>query len=294
MIPIREFGGAGLKVSVLGLGAGQIGDASLAETQVGNLLNAALDLGVILIDTAPSYGLSEERIGRHLKHRRNEYALSTKVGYGVPGEPDWTYDCVRRGIDLALGRLQTDYIDIVHLHSCSVETLREGRAIDALDDARHAGKIRVVAYSGENEALAFALASRRFQGIECSVNLCDQRVLETALPTASERRLGVIAKRPVANAPWRFNERPIGDYAEEYWQRWKTMNLDRAGLTWQELALRFAAYAPGVSSCIVGTANDRHLRQNAGIVAKGPLPEDVVSGIRSAFSRHSQNWLGQV
>src|SRR6185295_18171863 len=84
----REFGTTGLVVSALGFGAGQIGDESMGEVQAGALLNAALDLGITLVDTARGYGLSEERIGTHLAHRRQEFVLSTKVGYSVPGYDD--------------------------------------------------------------------------------------------------------------------------------------------------------------------------------------------------------------
>ncbi|MCK7578814.1 MAG: aldo/keto reductase [Chromatiales bacterium] len=80
----RAFGQTGLEVPVLGFGAMQAGDPRLPEERAARLLNHALDLGLALIDTARSYGSSEERIGRHLARRRDEFVLSTKVGYGVP------------------------------------------------------------------------------------------------------------------------------------------------------------------------------------------------------------------
>ena len=76
----RPFGDTGLTVPVLGFGAGGIGDPALSERDAETLLNSVLDLGVGLIDTARSYGLSEERIGRHLARRRGDFVLSTKVG----------------------------------------------------------------------------------------------------------------------------------------------------------------------------------------------------------------------
>ena len=85
---LRPYGSTGLQVPALGFGAGQIGDASRDEGEVRRLLNTELDLGVTLIDTARGDGLSEERIGRHLAHRRGEFVLSTKVGYGIQGLPD--------------------------------------------------------------------------------------------------------------------------------------------------------------------------------------------------------------
>jgi len=292
-LPRRAFGNTGLEVSILGLGGGQVGNTSLAESVVERLLNQVLDQGVNLIDTARGYGESEARIARYLGRRRQELVLSTKVGYGVAGVTDWTYDAVRLGVDEALVTLKTDWIDIVHLHSCSLEILRRGDVIRALEEARAAGKIRVAAYSGENEALDFAVRSGRFQSVQTSINLFDQRNLKTILPEAQARGLGVIAKRPVANAPWRFETRPYGDYSEEYWYRWQAMRLNPRGLDWQELALRFVAYLPGVHTAIVGTANAAHFAQNARLVARGPLPDDQSAGIQRAFQAHDEDdWVG--
>ena len=276
----------------MGLGGGQVGNSNLPEPVAERLLNQALNLGLNLIDTARGYGQSEARIARYLGRRRQEMVLSTKVGYGVAGVNDWTADAVRLGIDEALQTLQTDWIDIVHLHSCSLEVLKRGDVIMALEDARQAGKVRVAAYSGENEALDFAVASGRFQAVQTSINLADQRNLQNALPQIQSRGLGVIAKRPVANAPWRFETRPYGRYAEEYWYRWQTMRLNPRGLDWQELALRFVAFMPGVHTCIVGTASSEHLLQNAKLLARGPLPADQVDEIRRAFQAHDEDWMG--
>jgi len=290
-IPRRAFGNTGLEVSALGLGGGQVGNSNLPEPVAERLLNQVLDLGLNVVDTARGYGLSETRIAKYLGKRRQQVVLSTKVGYGVAGVPDWTANAVRLGIDEALQKLQTDWIDIVHLHSCSLEVLQRGEVITALDDARQAGKVRVAAYSGENAALDFAVASGRFQAVQTSISLADQRNLASALPQMQARGLGVIAKRPVANAPWRFETRPYGQYAEEYWYRWQTMRLNPRGLDWQELALRFVAFLPGVHTCIVGTANSEHLALNAKLVARGPLPADQVEEIRRAFQAHDEDWL---
>lgn len=290
----RLFGTQGFSVSVLGFGAGEIGKESQSEDLVGTLLNRAVDLGMTLIDTARGYGLSEQRIGRHLAHRRSDVVLSTKVGYGIAGYDDWTYDCVTAGVDQALELMRTDHIDIVHLHSCPLPTLLRGDVIQALHRSREQGKLRVAAYSGENEALAWAIESGHFGGVECSVNLCDQRNLDGAVQAAQARGIGVIAKRAVANAPWRFGTQPHGDYAEEYWLRWKAMNLDLRGLDWQALALRFAAFAPGVSSAIAGTASIEHLTANWAQVDNGPLDEAHVAQLRQSFREHDRNWIGQV
>ena len=292
-IPQRSYGNTDLRFSLLGLGAGQIGDGRTEEAHVERLLNEVLDLGITLIDTARGYGLSEERIGRHLAHRRAEFILSTKVGYGIDGVTDWTYDCVVAGVDRALGLLRTDHLDIVHLHSCPTETLQRGEVIDALDRCVQDGKVRVAAYSGDNEPLDWALVSERFRGLMCSVNMFDQRPLDRVVAPARQRGIGLIAKRPIGNAPWLHADRPVGNYCEPYWERMKAMGLD-FGAEWSDVALRFTAYTEGVTSCIVGGKNIDHVRANAASVARGALAPEVVTVIRRAFAEHDDGWVSHV
>jgi aryl-alcohol dehydrogenase-like predicted oxidoreductase len=294
LFPPRIFGRSGLTVSPLGFGAGRIGGDDFSDVDAGRLLNAAVDHGITLFDSARSYGLSEERIGRHLAHRRSEIVLSTKGGYGAPGVPDWTAPAITAGIEGALGRLRTDRIDIFHLHSCPLETLLRGDVIDALEAAVRAGKIRVAAYSGDGEPLAWAVRSGRFGGVQASVNLCDQRILGEALPEAVAAGVGVIAKRPLANAPWRFSERPRESDVALYWERFVAMGLRAGELPWDELALRFAAFQPGVICVIAGTGSVEHLRRNARLIERGPLPPALSAEIQEAFRRQDRGWGGQV
>ena len=288
------FGNTGLKVSALGFGAGQIGAESQDEVDVSTILNTVLDCGITLIDTARGYGLSEERIGRHLAHRRSEFVLSTKVGYGIAGKQDWTFDCIIAGIDEALTRLRTDVLDIVHLHSCPLDTLNAHAVIEALQRAKSEGKIRVAAYSGENAELAWAVNSGHFGSVECSVNLFDQTSFHAVLPGTDSAGMGVIGKRPLGNAPWRFAERPVGNYCEIYWQRMHALSLDTLGLPWDEFALRFAAYAPGVSSAIAGTASIAHLKHNVEIVGCGALPAEAIAEITRRYREVGATWQGEI
>lgn len=289
---LRAFGRTGLMVSPLGLGAGEIGDARLEDREVEALLRTAIEAGVTLIDSARSYGESEARVGRFVAPVRDQVVLSTKVGYGVEGVPDWTGECVRRGVDQALARMGTDRLEIVHLHSCPLEVLARGEVIAALHEARGAGKIRCAAYSGDNEALVWAAASGQFDALQLSWNVCDQRAAEV-IARAAAAGLGVIAKRPLANAPWRYAERPVGQDADEYWQRWQALGLASA-LAPDELAVRFAAHYPGVSSAIAGTRQVAHLRHNLALVARGPLPEAQVAEIRARFAAVGAAWPAKI
>lgn len=290
----RIFGNTRLSVSILGFGAGHIGSEPMDESMVGSLLNGILDMGVNFIDTARAYGISEQRIGKFIAHRRKEFILSTKVGYDVQWKPDWTFDSVIRGVEEALIRMKTDYIDIVHLHSCSRVILEQGDVIDALEKAKKEGKTRFIAYSGENDALDYAIASGRFDSIQCSVNLFDQRVIGRQLLLAEESGLGVIAKRPIGNAPWRFEIQPTGHYCEPYWLRWKKMKLDPGETGWNELAIRFATFTPGVSTSIAGTSRIEHFRELAKAVLKGPLDKEWQEKIRDAFQANDDQWSGQI
>jgi aryl-alcohol dehydrogenase-like predicted oxidoreductase len=290
----RPLGRTGLQVSALGFGAGPVGDAALSEADAAALLHGVLDAGVNVIDTAPSYGLSEERIGRHLQGRRQEFVLSAKCGYGVPGVEDWTGPCITQGIDLALRRMRTDVIDVMHFHSCPVDVLERPGVVDALTRAVEQGKVRVAAYSGDNHALEHALNKGRFGSVQVSVNLFDQRAIDWGVARARERGVGVIAKRPLGNAPWRFWERPGAHDVALYWDRMRQMALDPHGLDWSELALRFAAFVPGVASCIVGTTRLENLQRNVRALEHGPLAPELVAQIRDAFRRNDHGWDGQI
>jgi len=291
----RPFGHTGLEVPVLGFGALQAGDPRLGEDAAARLLNHALDLGLSLVDTAPSYGLSEQRIGRHIARRRAEFVLSTKVGYGVDGVADWTYDCVVAGVDAARDRLRTDVIDIVHLHSCGIDLLQAGEVSRALEHCAAAGKIRVAAYSGDGPALRYAVMSGAFGGVQASISLCDQQGLG---PLAEARAcgLGTIGKRPLCGQPWRAPAPPEDEVHADYWRRFAelrpALGLDTDD--WESLALRFAAWAPGVDCVIVGGTDPGHLERNASAVAAGPLEPSCQAALRAAYGRVGAQWQGRV
>ena len=293
MIERRVYDDSGLRVSALGLGAGQLGDQRLSDAEAEALLLGALDAGITLLDTAPSYGVSEARIGKYLGARRGEVVLSTKLGYGVPGVPDWTGLCITGGVEQALRVMRTDRIDIAHLHSCPRDVLERGEVISALEAAKAAGKLRAIAYSGENEDLDYALACGRFDGLMASLNPFEQRVADHVLPRLDG--LGFIAKRPVANHPWRFDAQPVGDYCEPYWRRMQAMAwTPPEGMDWGEFALRFTLSIPGVASAIVGTGRLAHLHENIAWAAGGPLDPDVVAAWRAHFRACDAGWTGQV
>lgn len=291
----RSFGKTGLTVPALGFGAGVAGDPSLSERDAEALLHSVLDLGIVLIDTARSYGLAEERIGRHLARRRGEFVLSTKVGYAVPGYEDWTAGCVSAGVDLALTNLRTEVLDVVHLHSCPRAVLVQRGVVEALARAVDSGKVRVAAYSGDGEPLDWAISSGSFGSVQMSVNLVDQQAIDSALPRAIEQGLGVIAKRALANAVWRRGPRPGEDPAiETYRERWNALDFDFGSLPVEEVALRFASNFPGVDTVLVASTNVAHLEENVAAISRGALPDDLLREIRERFHERGAGWPGVI
>ncbi len=275
-----------LEVSAVALGAGHLGgDAS--DREVFDLLDRALELGIDLIDTARSYGSSEARIGRWLEGRRDRVSISTKVGYGVEGHADWTPGCITAGIDRALRTLRTDRIEVVHLHSCPIETLSRGGILEALSEAVRLGKVRVAAYSGDGAALAHALETGVFGALQATVNVLDRANLPV-LAKARARGLGTLAKRPLANAPWRFRACPEAHDLAIYFDRWRALALEIATDP-NELCVRYAAHHPAIASVLVGTRRPSHLQQAIEAVARGPLPCEIVDRLESAYSPH-RDW----
>jgi aryl-alcohol dehydrogenase-like predicted oxidoreductase len=300
------FGRTGLMVAPLGFGAAPIGFLKTDQDRVASMLNFMLDAGANVIDTAAMYEGSEELIGRAVGHRRSEYVLVSKCGTKVPDidAPIWSAELVSKTVDRALKRLRTDHLDVMLLHSCDLETLKKGDALGALVKARDAGKIRHAGYSGDNETVAYAAALPDVAVIETSINIADQRNIDVALPVARQHNVGMIAKRPIANAAWKEPSQQPGmykSYASTYTDRLKQMKLDPkalgfAGETgWPELALRFTLSQPGVHTAIIGTTNPDNARLNLSIAEKGALPADTVEKIRAAFrvADPSGSWTGE-
>ena len=291
----REFGRTGIKVSALGFGGAEIGYEGVPAATVHHLLNAALDAGLTVIDTAECYPGSEELIGRAVGHRRTDYHLFTKCGHKAGFDlPDWDLGLLERSIDRSLRLLRTDHVDLVQLHSCSEELLRRGGVIEVLRKAKEAGKTRFIGYSGDSAAAHYAVECGAFDALQTSVNVADQEAIERTLPLAQQKGLGVIAKRPIANAAWRWAEKPENWYYQAYWERLRALDYDWLKGDPAATALRFILGVPGVGVAIVGTTRPERWRQNAAVVAKGPLPASEYEAIRKRWKEVTRpDWVGQ-
>lgn len=317
---VRTFGTTNLRVSALGWGAAEIGFQNAPDQTVDALLSVALDSGLNVIDTAECYMDSEEKLGRMLGARRQRYLLFTKCGHAPRPRPasllvravrkasrpmtrlvgralpDWNPRLLVQNIERSLRRLRTDWLDLVQLHSCSEEILRRGEVIEVLQRARQAGKTRYIGYSGDGPAAFYAVESGQFDSLQTSVNIADQQALDLTLPLARERGMGVIAKRPIANALWKSVERPEQSSNRAYWERLQELRYDFLKDREQalQIALRFTLSVPGVHTAIVGTIRAEHCSKNAEFAAAGVLDRNQMEAICARWKAIARpDWVGQ-
>src|SRR5579871_3397275 len=210
----RRLGRTDMVVGVLGFGSVGIGMRNIEQHHATDVLNSALDQGLTVIDTAECYEDSELKIGRAISHRRKEFYLSTKVGHSRGWDtPDWdSPEVLAATINESLRRLKTDHLDIVHLHGCPLQELQRGDVIEVLQAARHQGKVRYIGYSGDGTPALFAARSGLFDVLQISINIADQSSITEILPKAQEAKMGVIAKRPLANVAWANINAPSNPY----------------------------------------------------------------------------------
>jgi len=244
--PLRPLGRTGLRVPPLGFGAFKIGRNQGIkypagyelpdDAAVSRLLNGVLDLGCTLIDTAPAYGLSEERIGRAIGHRRGEFVLSTKVGEtfddGV-SRYDFTRDGVEHSLQRSLQRLQTDVLDLVFIHSNGNDrhVLTETDVVAVLHEWRDRGAIRAIGLSGKT-----------VEGARAAMSWADAVMVEYHLDDTSHA--DVIAEAAMQG---------VGVFVKK--------GLASGRLPAAE-AIRFVIGTPGVSSLIVGGLSLDHFAAN--------------------------------
>jgi len=297
----RRLGKTDMDVSVLGFGGAEIGFEGASEETVSTLLNSALDAGLNVIDTAECYRGSEELIGRTISGRRNEFYLFTKCGHphGAESGANWSRDSILQSIQRSLQYLKTDKIDIVQLHSCSESELRKGEAIAALQTAREKGYTRYIGYSGDSRAAHFAVECGAFDTLQVSISIADQEAIDLTMPLAREKKMGVIAKRPLANVAWKTGHKPIDSYHHEYWERLRKLNYDFLHTSDLEktisIALRFTLTVPGVHTAIVGTKRPDRWQHDAKLLEAGPLNETEFQAIRHRWEEVAPRiWIGQI
>ncbi|HUE40525.1 MAG TPA: aldo/keto reductase [Chthoniobacterales bacterium] len=296
----RRLGTTDMEVSVLGFGGSEIGYERASAETVARLLNSALDAGLNVIDTAECYYNSEELIGQAVGNRRNDFYLFTKCGHphGMESGANWSKASILESVERSLQRLKTDRLDLLQLHSCSEAELGKGEVIDALQTARERGHTRYIGYSGDSHAAHFAVQCGAFDTLQTSINIADQEAINLTVPLARAKQIGVIAKRPIANAAWKTGHRPIDSYHHEYWQRLRKLNYDFLPGDLNRsisIALRFTLSVPGVHTAIVGTKKPERWGENTQLLEAGPLNEKDFETIRQRWEECApRTWIGQI
>jgi aryl-alcohol dehydrogenase-like predicted oxidoreductase len=268
----------------------------ISGEDAGRLLNAVLDDGINLIDTSPDYGRSEELIGTHVGHRRDEFFLASKCGCPIespadvppPHPHDYSQKNVRADVEQSLRRLRTDHLDLVQVHmSPSRATLEENHTIVTLKELRAEGKVRFIGMSGILPNLPDHIAMNVFDAFQIPYSAV-QRDHEDLVTEAAGKGAGTLvrggAARGAASEEKNWTVGPLTQNPGVGQRNWETSGVEdlisQAGIGKQEFILRFTLSHPGLSTTIVGTANPAHLASNIAIAEKGPLPADLYEEAR--------------
>jgi len=294
-IMTRTLGRTGADVTILGYGAMELRGGprgpEVGDEDAGRLLNAVLDGGINLIDTSPDYGGSEELIGRHIGHRRDEFFLASKCGCPIelptnvppPYPHDYSPANVRADVEQSLRRLRTDRLDLIQVHmSPSKATLEENHTVETLTALQDQGKIRFIGMSGILPNLPEHIAMNVFDVFQIPYSAV-QRDHEDLITQAAAAKAGTLirggAARGAASEEKNWRTGPLSQPSGLGQRNWASSGIEDlikdAGLTNMEFMLRFTLSHPGLSSTIVGTANPAHLAANIATAGRGPLPEDL-------------------
>ncbi len=243
----KRLGRTELMVSVMGFGGLIL--PRISHEDAAQVINRALDMGVNFIDTAKSYGDSEEKVGLAISGRQNECIVTSK---SLANDKD----TLLADIDIGLEHLKTDKIPVYQLHNVSSavklsKTLAPGGLLDGLKEAQSAGKIGFLAFSGhKRDILIEAIKTDEFDVVQIPINVVDRNTWRDVLPLALGRDMGIIAMKPLAGGA-------LTDTSPEV----------------ISLALRYAV-EQDISSAVVGMKSLEEVEQNIGACINcGPLTD---------------------
>ena len=297
----RALGATGLLVSVLGYGAAPIGFApNPDESAFIRLMQEAHDAGVTFFDTAPDYRDSERLLGEALRERREAVIYATKAGRiqtrNHAGEwearEDWSAAAVLSHVEHSLRNLQTDYLDIVQLHSPPFWAIENGDALAGLEQAQAQGKVRFIGLSADGDDARYAVSLRRADGnpvfatLQTSYSVLQQGAGEPngLLDECARQGIGVILKQPVANGIADLLTRPEHPDWSWKWGAAQRMNLTPLGERGERTtnALRWLLADPRFATAIVGTKNPDHFRRNLSAASR-PFDPAVFVQLQADF-----------
>lgn len=311
----RKLGNTGIFVSEIGFGAWGIGGLTEGATSYGatddetskKALKKAYSLGINFFDTSNVYGNghSEELIGEVFKKIRSKVIIASKVGFSRHlGPQDFSRDYTLKSLEKSLKRLDTDYLDLLQLHSPSLDALEETDILETLQKLKGEGSIRAYGISARSPADAVsAVRNYPFDSVQVNFNLTDQRAIETGLfGICEDKKIGVIARTPLCfgflsgeyqetkfdssdhRSAWSKEQREVWATAYSLFQ--DTVRKDREQ-TNAQVALRFCLSYGQVSSVIPGMLNSKEVCENAFASQLGPLHEEEIQGIERIFKENA-------
>jgi len=298
------LGKTGLRVSVMGLGCGghsRLGmSQGKSDTEASLIVREALDMGINFIDTAESYG-TESAVGLGLQGVvRDRVVISTKAGVGWQ-DRRCTADEFKQRVDSCLQRLQTDYVDVFHVHGVRIEEYEYAceELVPALMDLRTAGKIRFVGITEAfgpdptHKMLVRAVQDDCWDVMMVGLNILNQSARERVLAVTQKKQIGTLCMFAVRRAL----SRP--DALRELIAQMVTDGLikdvdpddplgflvaDGVADSVQDAAYRFCRWEPGIDLVLSGTGNVDHLKANAESLARPALPPEIVERLKSMFA----------
>ncbi|HMO59561.1 MAG TPA: aldo/keto reductase, partial [Roseiflexaceae bacterium] len=190
---------------------------------------------------------------------------------------------ITESVETTLRQLQTDVIDLLQIHSASVEVIQQGMAIEVLEDLRRAGWIRfigVTTYSAE--ASLAAIADRRYDCLQIAYNLLDRRPEPHVLPQAQAADIGVLVRSVLLKGALTHRSAHLPDALHALRAAAACLNTiaDQYALPLPALAYRYVLDHPAVASALIGTARSSELIQACGFVELPPLPHAIHTRLR--------------
>jgi predicted aldo/keto reductase-like oxidoreductase len=247
-IPKRVLGRTGVEVSTLALGMGPIGISRMAQPDTEKLINLCIDLGVTYIDVAPTYGDGEEKLGYVMKQRRKEVFLVTKV-------EESSKEGALKQIQESLKKMQTDYVDAVHLHDFggfdSSVVLGKDGALEGLIKAQKSGLIRFIGISGHQKPMNFlkALETDKIDLVMPAMNFVDRHTYnfeEKVLPEAIKRKAGIACMKVLGGAVDMQYDKPMPALLPEEHYTY---------------AIRYSLGLQGVTTVVIGLKNEDEIHK---------------------------------
>lgn len=301
----RRYGRTGLVVSNVGIGTGGASRLGLAygssEEDAIAVVHRGLELGITYFDTAENYK-NEQVLGRALAGHRDEVVLSSKMGVALGEGSLIDASGLRSAVELSLSKLQTDVIDIFHLHRVSIRNYHHAAdvLVPTLIELRDEGKIRFIGISESSGGdVGHAMLHQAVQDdfwdvVMISFNLFNQSARSEVFPFTIEKGIGI---EIMASARSQFSQPDLlvaelerlldtGELRPDQVNRDDPLDFLSAGgrrVTLTEASYRFAAHEPGVHVVLIGTGKISHLEENIGALNRGPLPPEIHERLVTVF-----------